>query len=256
MGNCYSGLLLPGIGSTVDLGTCVPFASPIPGFSCPIQKAQVNDEITPIAEYMAGEMNANAHGTDAKRMAELNRFDSNKCIADYTHLPWWQQLLGAGTSPGECVNMKLTTKMAAMLIWTGKVRQDGEWDHKLKISHRFHPRDPQAQQYHHYNGWVYYYDVWSNLHYGYVGTAAGISESALLDGAGGEQVASDLLRGKAPTNTSGVKGLRAWDDMYDRAAITAGIKLYRAKPNQMFAHDLIHLVVHSPIVDKRPLSNK
>jgi hypothetical protein len=150
--------------------------------------------------------------------------------------------------------MKLTTKMAAMLIWTGKVRQNGDWDHKLKISYRFHPRARTDQEWHHYNGWVYFYDVWSNLHYGYVGTAAGFSESALLDGAGGEQIASDLLRGHAPKNTSGVTGLRAWDDPYDRAAITLGIKLYRAKPNQVFASDLVQLVVHSPNVNRKVLS--
>jgi hypothetical protein len=203
---------------------------------------------------MAGEMNTNAHGSDTKRMAELNRFDSKKCSADYMHLPWWQQLLGAGPNPGECSDMKLTTKMAAMLIWTGKVRQNGDWDHKLKISYRFHPRARTDQEWHHYNGWVYFYDVWSNLHYGYVGTAAGFSESALLDGAGGEQIASDLLRGHAPKNTSGVTGLRAWDDPYDRAAITLGIKLYRAKPNQVFASDLVQLVVHSPNVNRKVLS--
>lgn len=256
MGNEYSGLLLPGTNSIVDLGTFVPFASQTPELACSVQSAQVNDEITPIAQYMAGEMNANAHGTDAKRMLELNRYDPKKCIADYTRQPWWQQLLGAGPAPGDCIDRAATAPLAAMLIWTGKVRQGGDWDHKLKISGKFHPRAPKAQQYHHYNGWVYYYDVWSNLHYGYVGMASGFSESALLDGAGGEQIASDLLRGNTPQRSSGVTGLRAWDDKFDRAAISAGVALYKSKPNQVFARDLVHLVVHSPIVNKHPLANR
>lgn len=254
MSDLRSGLLSSGTGSIIDQGTFALVPSPRPGLCCPIRRTQVNDEITPIAYYMAGEMNTNAHGPDAKRMAELNSFDTDKCNADFRQLPWWQQLLGAGPRPGECIDMNTSAHAAALLLWTAKVMQGAEWDHKLKISHRFHPRDPTDQQYHHYNGWVYFYDVWSNLHYGYVGTAAGFSESALLDGAGGEQIASDLLRGDAPKHTSGVSGLRAWDNAFDRAAITAGIKLYRSKPNQVFSHDLVSLVVHSPIAYKRPLS--
>ncbi|MOA31335.1 hypothetical protein D3C78_1524870 [compost metagenome] len=62
----------------------------------------------------------------------------------------------------------------------------------------------------------YSYDIWSNIHYGYVGMAGGFSESLLLDGAGLEQIASDSLRWirdskkfPGPKRSEGVDGLRA-----------------------------------------------
>ena len=249
------GWLLSGTSPIVDPDTLVSCSSPHPGFSCPTSRVGIDDEITPIAFYMANEMNSNAHGPDVKIMAELNAFNYEKCISDYTQLPWWQQLMGVGIKPGDCVDMKISGKAAAMLIWTGKVRQNGDWDHKPKISGRFHPRVPNGtQEWHHHNGMVYFYDIWSNLHYGYVGTAAGFSESTLLDGAGGEQIVSDIMRGNGPKRSPGVGGLRAFDEAHDRAAITMGIQLYKTKPNQLFPHDLVNLIVHSPNVQKKPLA--
>ena len=49
------------------------------------------------------------------------------------------------------------------------------------------------QKRHKLGGFNYYHDIWSNIHYGYVGTAAGFTESELLDGAGLKQIVTDLL---------------------------------------------------------------
>ncbi|MGF0344968.1 polymorphic toxin type 44 domain-containing protein [Rhodococcus sp. IEGM1300] len=91
----------------------------------------------------------------------------------------------------------------------------------------------------------YYYDIWSNIHYGYVGMASGLSESLLLDGAGAEQIVSDSWRKvkelalvaqedrklPGPHRSVGVIGLRAWDDAPDRISIGIGTKLYSRYPN-------------------------
>jgi len=86
----------------------------------------------------------------------------------------------------------------------------------------------------------------NTVHYGYVGRAGGLSESVLLDGAGGEQIISDALR-KAqevvtkpreqwelpgPNRSANVDGLRAWDDAPDRISISVGVNLYRQHPNR------------------------
>jgi hypothetical protein len=168
----------------------------------------VTDEITPIAVYIAHEMNTNAHGADAQRMYELNTFSSTKCIAEYQRLEWWRQLLGAGITPQQCVKYEITFPQAALLAWTAKVMQGSDWDHKTTIPVKFHPRDPKAQHWHLYGDTLYYYDVWSNLHYGYVGAAAGFSDAALLDGAGLEQFGSDVLRGRLPQRTGKGTALR------------------------------------------------
>ncbi|MDH2434357.1 polymorphic toxin type 44 domain-containing protein [Pokkaliibacter sp. MBI-7] len=69
-----------------------------------------------------------------------------------------------------------------MMIWTKMVAQDSCWDHKPVISRCFHPRDPVSQAFHGWKERRYFYDVWSNIHDGFIGTAAGFSASALLAG--------------------------------------------------------------------------
>jgi hypothetical protein len=194
------------------------------------------DELTPIAEYMAKEMNANAAGGDCARIARLNAVSSESCIEDYRRAPWWQRLVGL--TPQQCIDMELSSGAAAIMIWASKVMQDADWDHKPKIRKAFLSPTMNSRVWHAYGGTAYYYDVWSNVHYGYVGIAAGFSESTLLDGAGLEQVGSDLLRTRWPKGTAGVKGLRRFDGVSDRVAIVIGIELFRLSPRLVAPHQL------------------
>ncbi|MCP5419029.1 MAG: hypothetical protein H6970_00870 [Gammaproteobacteria bacterium] len=215
------------------------------------------DEITPIAVYMAGEMNTNAHGPDAKKMLDLNTYSADQCIQNYRNQPLLPKLLGLGITPEECVNRQMTYPQAALLSWTLLVAQGAKWDHKVIIPTKFHPRDPVAQHWHLYDNTLYFYDVWSNLHYGYVGMACGFSESVLLDGAGLEQIGSDIFRGRMPGRTgSPGDGLRAFDDPADRAAITEGIRLYRSTPRNVTAQQLVHFVTTSKEITKKPYKPK
>jgi hypothetical protein len=236
----------------IDTGTQCRSESPRPGPLGAQPKALEQDELTPIAQYMADEMNRNAHGKHAKHMGELNRFSAEACIADYTKLPLWQQLLGLGIDPQKCQDMELSYQGAALMIWAGLVRQDGDWDHKPKISARFHPRAATAQHWHLYGKTLYFYDVWSNMHYGYVGLASGFSEAQLLDGAGLEQIGSDLLRFNAPQRSPLVDGLRAFDAPSDRAAIQMGMALYRTHPSAITAAMLVRTVTRSTAITTKP----
>lgn len=120
-----------------------------------------------------------------------------------------------------------------MMIWTKKVAQDMEWDHKPKLRKLF----PGVR--HKQGKYDYFYDIWSNIHYGYVGVAGGVSESVLLDGAGVEQMGSDTKRwcedrqkNPGPHLTASLfDGLRAFDDVADRVSISIGVKLYKQHPN-------------------------
>jgi hypothetical protein len=239
----------------IDSGTLNRNESPLPGSLCSQRRAEHRDEIIPIANYIVAEMNANAHGNDAKRMLQMNSFSADACITDYTDLPLWKQILGLGITPEQCVDTQMSYTLAALLAWAVKVRQDGDWDHKPKIASRFHPCVAGGPQHWHlYGNTLYNYDIWSNLHYGYVGRAAGFSDDVLLDGAGLEQIGSTLLRLKIPERSPGVSGLRAWDDHYDRAAITMGIELYLRKPNSLTTQDVVNLVVFSNSIHKKPYS--
>ena len=201
------------------------------------------DELTPIARYMATEMNVNSRSNKAKEMAQLNAFSATECITEFTNLPLWKQFLQLGVRPRDCVDRQISFKAAALLLWTVQVMQGADWDHKPKIAARFNSRAGGGlQHWHRYGGTSYFYDVWSNLHYGYVGAAAGFSDAVLLDGAGLEQIGSTVKRGERPSRAPGISGLRAFDDTHDRNAITAGIGLYRRNPDQVTARELVDLV--------------
>ena len=236
----------------IDPGTNSSHETPSPGDL--VDRVQFRDELTPIAVYIAAEMNTNAHGADVKRMVEMNAFSGEACIDEYMHLAWWKKLLGAGINPEQCINMDLSMHTGALLAWGWKVRQGGEWDHKPQIARRFHPRSPGLQHWHLYGNTLYYYEVWSNIHYGYVGRAAGFSNSVLLDGAGLEQIGSDLARLNLPSRSPGVDGLRAWDDPHDRAAIMMGIELYKRHPGHVTAHEVLMAVITSTDILTKPFS--
>lgn len=210
------------------------------------------DEITPIAEYITREMNANASSPATVRMRDQNRFSSEACIREYQRLPLWRQLFGLGISPQQCVEMQMSNATAALLSWALKVRQNGDWDHKPIIAARFHPRVPRGfQHWHLYGDTLYYYEVWSNVHYGYVGKAAEFSDSVLLDGAGLEQIGSALARFSRPQKDATVSGLRAWDDPHDRAAIQIGMRLYQRYQRGLTAHSVLRAVVSSNQILKK-----
>jgi len=75
--------------------------------------------------------------------------------------------------------------LTAMTLWAYQVRPGGAWDHKpildrmldLKINRDYY--FPIKGDFTH----EYYYDIWSNMHYGFVGLAAEIGENLLQFGA-------------------------------------------------------------------------
>ncbi|HVZ36188.1 MAG TPA: polymorphic toxin type 44 domain-containing protein [Polyangiaceae bacterium] len=206
------------------------------------------DELTPVANYMTSEMNTNSAGADCKRMKELNSTSSEQCIEGYLRSSWWQRWVGM--QPDQCVQLELTSKGAAVLAWTGNVMQKADWDHKPKLFKLFYSPTTNSHVWMVYGKDAYYYDIWSNIHYGYVGTAAGFSENILLDGAGLEQLGSDVLRGRFPRGTAGVTGLRRFDDAGDRNEIALGIMLFGLYPRGVSSRVLLQHVVTAPGLSK------
>ena len=83
---------------------------------------------------------------------------------------------------------------------------------------------------------VFYYDIWANIHYGYVGKAAGFSENDLLTGAALEQAVAH------PGQTG--------DDLSDRASIQIGIRLYREGSRVSEEDVLRELYIHKSELNK------
>ena len=201
----------------------------------------MRDELTPIAIFMAQEMNTNAHGPDCRRMAELNFASSKACVAEFFKAPWWRKLFGT-LHPQQCLDIEISSHEAALMMWGMKVRQNGDWDHKPKL-HRFVSPTTHSWARHAYDKTLYFYDIWSNIHYGYVGVASGFGEEVLLDGAGLEQLGLDLLRRRWPSRVAGIQGLRAWDDAFDQSAISLGIELFSVVPDHVSARELVETIL-------------
>ncbi|MEE4662461.1 polymorphic toxin type 44 domain-containing protein [Pseudomonas alliivorans] len=184
------------------------------------------DKMEQLAGYIAEEMNRNVFDTTVLRIKELLKYNVVDEMEKWLELPWYAQL-GAHNNPQE---VGRSNSLAAMAMWTEKVGQNRPWDHKVELQKIFgvwHKQGP----------YDYFYDIWSNIHYGYIGTAAGFSKAVLLDGAGLEQIASDAVRfalnpsgRRGPHRFENIEGLRAWDDAPDRISITIGMELYESHP--------------------------
>lgn len=194
------------------------------------------DQMEELATYIAGEMNRNIKHQSVLEMRELINYDRSAAAEKFKALPWYARLAG----PPNFNSIAWVKKLEAMAIWTRQVGQNMEWDHKPKLQAMYNGivRHKQGK-------YEYYYDIWSNIHYGYVGIAGGLSENLLLDGAGAEQIVSDsarkvaelkkpeeerILPGPRPTASPWTE-LRSWDDVADRVSISIGIKLYNQHPN-------------------------
>ena len=90
----------------------------------------------------------------------------------------------------------------------------------------------------------------------HVDLAAKFTEDVLLDGAGLEQIGTDLLRRRWPTRSRGIQGLRAYDDPSDRAAISLGVELYRLVLNHVTAKHLVSSILVTADLEVRPAASK
>ncbi len=73
----------------------------------------------------------------------------------------------------------------------------------------------------------------------------------MLDGAGLEQIGSDVVHGRRPRASLGVKGLRAYDDSSDRLSVQLGIRLYPRTPT---TEEWVRQVRTLPGLSRKPLS--
>ncbi|MGW3061881.1 polymorphic toxin type 44 domain-containing protein [Streptomyces goshikiensis] len=99
---------------------------------------------------------------------------------------------------------------AALTMWGVKVAPGQDWDHKPQLQERY---DPQTLDDYYFKqpgtNREVFYDIYSNVHYGYVGRAAGFDADTLIKGA---SLGETLLTGD--------------DDQGDQSTMRVGIDLY------------------------------
>lgn len=149
---------------------------------------QHTDGAVKVANYILNEIKTNVRGQIAETIRSFIDEDTLKQRrAEWDKLPFYAKL---AQSPKPDL-------FAAMAVWYQTVKTGSTWDHKPKIRDRFSsvavarplPRKgkPSKSYYHKFKQHYYFYDVWSNIHYGYVGLSVGFSEALLLKGSGWEQ---------------------------------------------------------------------
>lgn len=115
-------------------------------------------------------------------------------------------------------------KLDALRMWADMVGYGKPWDHKkfLRDNYGEWHQDPE-----HNAQW--YFDIWSNIHYGYVGRACGFGVDTLLQGAGlaqlmGSSVPGGFMGWLERASTHGI--VPALDDSSDQYACTIGTVLW------------------------------
>ena len=152
--------------------------------------------------YMLLEMLKNVQGDEAKAISDainrskLSTKESDKAIEDMKKAKWYElfRIYGDQQILNSTLHQSGVTMVEAKARWFLQVRQGGPWDHKPMLRKMYEsmaspprPFGSMGKAFHFpVRGDIfheYYYDIWSNIHYGYVGAKCGFDESTLQGGA-------------------------------------------------------------------------
>jgi hypothetical protein len=154
----------------------------------------------------------------------------------------------------------VASRIQANLKWMEMVDYGQDWDHKaeiLKLTQR-RLREPEGGYWQQVGGEEYYFDTWSNIHYGYVGRASGFNSDWLLTGASVAQALHAVKSRQLPLlypHQGNVPGLQQFDPPPDRAAVLLGVQLWNtygasgAFPTQ---EQFIQALQIAPALERRP----
>ena len=195
-----------------------------------------NNGAEAVAEYILAEIYHNSRDKRVIRIARMN--DRKGQITDHIR----------SLSPVELGHTPPPPDMRAGALgrWLLLVRPNGVWDHKPLIAgdqnlvnnsvlRPIRKNGPVRNAvFHKYGNHDYFYDVWSNIHYGYVGKVCGFTDNILLQAPGLLQIATDLYRAVRTRNSSflprvhdsSARGFSRFDDVPDQQTIALGIVLF------------------------------
>ncbi|AXA90612.1 polymorphic toxin type 44 domain-containing protein [Massilia sp. YMA4] len=209
------------------------------------------NDVIPIAEYMVEEMRRNPFSPHGLKMTQANGYDIGKEMDKWQAQPWYSKLGG----PPDFNSILIAEKTRAYTIWAERVGPGRPWDHKPILRERLLKQKTFRKGWQRYGNEDYFYDIWSNIHYGYVGVACGFGQDELLGGAGLAQAASDIWTRVKEWQAPAVQHHPengAWanrfDDIPDHISIKLGVQLYRqAKPAALTVAALLKLIAGVPI---------
>jgi hypothetical protein len=141
-----------------------------------VKNCKYKDGAIDVAKYILQEIKINTKSTFANELRLLNKIEKG----------------GVFTSVENSAR-----KLEAQRRFYFKIKSNAPWDHKPLIREKFKHiaviRPLASKQlcrtcYHKYLNSDYFHDVWSNIHYGYVGRSCGFDENTLLSASGKAQI--------------------------------------------------------------------
>jgi len=212
--------------------------------------ADANDAVQ-VAEYIVGEMKRNPFTEVGRRITEANNYDPAEEAKGWNALPWYAKI---GNMP-DFPSAAASEKVAAYKMWKKMVGYGAKWDHKKAIRAMFEPKGTFRRGWQKYGQHDYYFDIWSNIHYGYVGTAIGFNAAELIKGAALAQIKQDLTNQIKDWELPALQNHPEngpWpdsaDDIPDHISVQLGIDLYAdVKPIALTADILLRKIVAVPL---------
>jgi hypothetical protein len=179
-----------------------------------------NQPVNSVIAYIHGEMKKNVKSGEAI------------AIRDWLDVSFWDVVvpikMGANTARA---NKK----------WYDMVKTGGPWDHKKHIRSTYGEwtHDALSKR-------LFRFDIWSNLHYGYVGASCGFGEDWLLAGVGVAQVPGGAVpagvANRVQDPTSPLDWAKALDDPADQWAISLGYGLWGSYKDALTADHILNTV--------------
>ena len=179
-----------------------------------------DDSAIQIAEYIVQEIKTNTKSIYADNIRR------SKIISDEINNDPNAFVMG---NSGAVIGEKIANKLSNYYDFYEMVASNNPWDHKPIIKEKFKDQGVERPNgfdgngriymtfYTKYKDYDYFYDVWSNIHYGYVGMSVGLSEFELTVGSNLQQIGHDLKKMKFNKGDTGS----------DKATILIGIALYK-----------------------------
>jgi hypothetical protein len=176
-----------------------------------------------VADYIVGEMLKNS----SRENADFARISAE-----------WEKFRGLGHSPPDAPGLRIIALFEALDDFIRMVGYRAPWDHKSRIGRMF-GRVSLLK------GAELPSDVWSNIHYGFIGTAIGFPSDLLLRAAG--------FASLHPKGTVSRDWISRWldkgealfaslDDARDQEAIKIGFTAFLQFNLRLTANDLLTLL--------------
>ena len=140
--------------------------------------------------------------------------------------------------------------LAAYFLWAQNVGTDKEWDHKKDILKSF-------GKWHQRGEFAYRYDIWSNIHFGYIAKVIGFEEFEMLAGAGIAQIGDNLFH-NGPLEPEWLNLTNFGDDPYDQESIKVGFALHaEVSANEKLTYEIFWAVfdAHASKLPRCPVGN-